>query len=94
MQNKRFISILVFATIILLIPLIAMQFSKQVKWSLSDFITAGALLYGTSLFYELILKKVLKKEYRIILTVAIIITLLFIWLELSVGIFGTPIAGN
>ena len=94
MLNKRFSIIFLSATSLLLIPLIAMQFSKKVNWSLSDFITAGALLYGTSLFYELILRKVQKKAYRIVLSITIIIVLLLIWLELAVGLFETPFAGN
>ncbi len=34
---------------LLLIPLIAMQFSEDVVWTLSDFILAGFMLFGTGI---------------------------------------------
>lgn len=93
-QNKRLVGILVSVVIILLVPFIAMQFSYEVNWELSDFIVAGILLFGTGLVCELILRTVKKKENRIALCVVIIVLLLLIWAELAVGIFGTPLAGN
>ncbi|ULC59235.1 hypothetical protein MBM09_15175 [Flaviramulus sp. BrNp1-15] len=94
MQNKRLLIIIVFATVLLVIPSIAMQFTEEVQWTLTDFISAGAMLYGTGLFYEFIITKIKKRKYRIFLTLAITIVLLLIWLELAVGIFGTPISGS
>ena len=94
MNNKRLTFILITATILLLIPLVAMQFSEEVNWTLADFLVAGVLLYGTGLLCELILRKVKKVKLRIALCIAIIIVLLLIWAEMAVGIFGTPIAGS
>ncbi|MGK7368692.1 MAG: hypothetical protein ACNS64_00650, partial [Candidatus Halalkalibacterium sp. M3_1C_030] len=42
---------------LLLIPLIAMQFTDEVVWTLSDFIFAGTLIFGTGLTYKLLTKK-------------------------------------
>ena len=92
--NKRIIVIFIAVILILSVPLIAMQFSANVYWSLSDFFIAGVLLSGTGLLLELVLRKVNKKENRIILFVIIIALLLLIWIEFAVGIFGTPIAGS
>jgi len=92
--NKRIIVIFIAVILILSAPLIAMQFSANVYWSLSDFFIAGVLLSGTGLLLELVLRKVNKKENRIILFVIIIALLLLIWIEFAVGIFGTPIAGS
>lgn len=39
--------------ILLLIPLIAMQFIDEVKWTLSDFVIAGIFLFGTGFFISL-----------------------------------------
>ncbi|MBW2937686.1 hypothetical protein KXJ69_06180 [Aureisphaera sp. CAU 1614] len=94
MKNKRLIFILITATILLLIPLVAMQFSEEVNWTLADFLVAGVLLYGTGLLCELILRKVKKVKLRVALCIAIIIVLLLIWAEMAVGIFGSPIAGS
>lgn len=93
-QNKRLVGILLSVAIILLVPFIAMQFSEEVKWELSDFIVAGVLLLGTGLVCELVIRNVKKKEIRIALYIAIIAILLLLWAELAVGVFGTPLAGN
>ena len=93
-QNKRLITILAVALAVLFIPLIAMSFSNEVRWSIFDFLVVGVLLVGTGLTLELILRKIKTLRYRIILGVALFIILGVIWAELAVGIFGTPLAGS
>lgn len=93
-QNKRGIAILITVTVLLLIPLIAMQFTDEVKWSALDFIVAGMLLLSTGLACELVIRKVKKEHYRIIICLIILAAFLVIWLELAVGIFDTSISGN
>lgn len=93
-QNKRLVGILALPTVILLIPFIAMQFSTEVTWDASDFLMAGILLFGTGFLVELVLRKVTKKLNRIILLLIIITLVLLTWIELAVGLFGTPLAGN
>jgi accessory gene regulator protein AgrB len=93
-QNKRLLGIVLSVTLIVMIPFIAMQFSNEVNWSLSDFIIAGCLLLTTGLILELVIRKVNKKRTRIMLIIVILTILLLIWLELAVGIFGTPLAGS
>ena len=80
--------------LLLIIPLIAMQLTDKVEWSLFDFIIMGTLLLITGLMGEIIFKKVKKYKHRVILYVVVAITFLLIWAELAVGIFGTPFAGN
>ena len=94
MQNKRLIIIVLTSVIILLIPLIAMQFTDEVNWSLFDFIIAGALLLGTGLMCELAIRRINKIKYRIAICLALLVVLLLIWAELAVGIFGTPFSGQ
>ncbi|ALM09311.1 membrane protein [Sediminicola sp. YIK13] len=93
-QSKRLGVILVAVSSLLLIPLLAMQFTEEVHWTFSDFLVAGALLMGTGLMVDFTLRKVAQTKYRIAICVAIVIGLLLIWAELAVGIFGSPIAGN
>ena len=88
------IKILQIVGLLLLIPLIAMQLTKEVKWSLLDFIIMGAMLTITGLFIGIIFKKINNSGYRLIFTIAIIMFFLLIWAELAVGLFGTPFAGN
>ncbi len=90
--NKRLIGILLAVALLLLIPLIAMQFTNEVKWTLSDFIVMGGLLLGTGLLCELVLRKVKKTTYRLAICGAVLVIFLLIWVELAVGIFGTPFA--
>jgi len=86
-QNKRLIGILLIAGLLLLIPLIAMQFTNEVNWTLADFIAAAVLLSGTGLMCELTLRKIKKTKYRIAICLAILVTLFLIWAELAVGLF-------
>lgn len=93
-QNKRIIGIVLGVALILLIPLIAMQFTNEVDWHLSDFVIMGILLLGTGLLCEFVLRTVRNKDYRIGLVLIILVGLFLIWAELAVGIFGTPFAGS
>ena len=93
-QNKRLIIILLSSAILLLIPLIGMQFTDEVNWTLFDFMVGGALLFGTGLMCELVLRKINKIKYRIALCVVILVVFFFIWAELAVGIIGTPFSGQ
>lgn len=93
-QNKRLFGIMLSVAFILAIPLVAMQFTDEVNWTLSDFVIMGILLTGTGLMVELVIRKIRKPENRFALIAAILILLLLIWAELAVGIFGTPFAGS
>lgn len=93
-QNKRLTGIMITVFLLLLVPYIAMQFTGEVKWTMFDFIVAGILLFGTGLLCELVIRKVKSTKLRIAICVVIFAALLLIWLELAVGIFGTPIAGS
>ena len=93
-QNKRLTGILLAAMALLLILFIAMQFSEEMNWSLFDFIIAAVLLFGTGLIFELVLRKVKTMKYRLAICAGILFALFMIWVELAVGIFGTPFAGN
>ena len=94
MQNKKLIGIVLTVALLLLIPFIAMQFTNEVKWNIFDFLAAGVLLLGTGLLCELVMRKVKKTKYRIAICGALLTALFLIWLELAVGIFGTPLAGH
>lgn len=94
MKNKRLIIILSIVAGLLLIPLIAMQFTNEVDWNIFDFIIMGILLLGTGLLCELVLRKVKSMTHRIILCGLVLFAFFLIWAELAVGIFGTPFAGS
>ena len=93
-ENKKLKFILLFIIFLLLIPLIAMQFTNEVNWTLCDFVVAGILLFGTGLIFNLVVRKIKNIKYRIVIGVALLIVLLLIWAELAVGIFDTPLSGS
>lgn len=75
--------------LLLLIPLTAMQFTDEVVWTLSDFILAGTMLFGTGLTYILITRKSGEIIYRIAIGFALFTGLFLIWVNLAVGIVGS-----
>ncbi|PUB28164.1 hypothetical protein C8J95_108108 [Elizabethkingia sp. YR214] len=92
--KQRSFAIYSVATLLLIIPLIGMQLSKEIKWSLLDFIIAGFLLFTTAFTIDLIMRRVKIKAFQFICIALVLIVLFLIWAELAVGIFGTPLAGN
>lgn len=94
MKNKRFIIILSVVATLLLIPLIAMQFTNEVNWDIVDFVIMGILLTATGILLELVLRKVKSNFHRLLICGGILFISFLIWAELAVGIFGTPFAGS
>jgi hypothetical protein len=92
--KQRLITTFAIIAIILAIPLVAMQFTNEVNWSLSDFMIMGALLSVTGLAIELVTRKVKSIQWRIAICLGILFLLFLVWAELAVSIFGTPFAGS
>ncbi len=92
--QKRSIAIYSVAASILILPLIGMQFSDEVKWSATDFIIAGTLLLITAFGIDTILKNVKTRGKQFLYIALALIILFLIWAELAVGIFGSPFAGS
>ncbi|WP_113653633.1 hypothetical protein [Pedobacter namyangjuensis] len=92
--NNRLKIIFSIVALILAIPLVAMQFTNEVKWSFFDFVIMGALLTGTGLAIEFTLRKIQSPQWRAAICFAILLLLFLVWAELAVGVFGTPFAGS
>lgn len=88
MQNKNIIRIALATAFILLLPLLAMQFTDEVVWDLVDFAVAGVLVFGAGLTYELVARKAGNIAYRAAVGVAVAAALLLVWMNLAVGIIG------
>ena len=94
-MTKKSLSIIISVTVILLlIPLIAMQLSNDVQWKTSDFLMAAILLLSAGIATDLIIRKVQKKESKIVLILAILVIIAIIFIELAVGLFDSPFAGS
>lgn len=93
-QSQRSTLLYSIPLFILSIPLMAMQFTKEVNWTISDFLVMGILLFTTVFTIDFVLKKFKTLKSRLILTVGIVVLLALVWAELAVGIFGSPLAGS
>lgn len=93
-ENRRLFLLLCAVPILLLIPYGFMQFSNEVNWGPMDFALAGLLLIGVGLGCELILRKVKSRKARVVLCISVVLVLAVVWIEMAVGIFGSPIAGS
>ena len=76
------------AITLLLLPLIAMQFTDEVDWTLGDFLAAAILLGATGVAMEAIFRKSQNWTYRIAGGIAAGAGLLLVWAVLAVGIIG------
>ena len=86
-KRLSFWAISIFA--ILMIPFVAMQFTSQVNWSISDFIIMGIILFSIGLTYELIARKSEKTVYHAAFGVALAGVFLLLWVNGAVGIIGS-----
>lgn len=97
-QKKLSQSILIVAiitTAILMVPLVAMQFTPEVDWSALDFALMGVLIFGTGLAFVLITRGGANIIFRAGAGLTLGATLLMIWANLGVGLIGSgPNAGN
>ncbi|MDH3216094.1 MAG: hypothetical protein OEN01_07355 [Candidatus Krumholzibacteria bacterium] len=89
MQKKNIIRIALATGFILLLPLLAMQFTDEVVWDLTDFAVAGALLFGAGLTYELVARKAGNIAHRVAIGLAVATALILVWMNLAVGLIGS-----
>ncbi|AZQ45134.1 hypothetical protein EJ995_01345 [Nonlabens ponticola] len=95
MTGRQFITIVLSCLAILLVPFIAMQFTDEVNWSLMDFVVAFLLFFTGSVTIQIIRNKLGRKGYRSFVFIFVVVILLaLVWVELAVGIFGSPVAGS
>lgn len=74
--------------LILLVPLVAMQFSDEVVWTLSDFVVAGVLLFTAGRAYQLVARRATGNAYRLALGAAVGAALMLVWVVGAVGLVG------
>lgn len=79
---------IVFATVlVLLVPLVAMQFNDDVNWRPNDFVVAGVLLFLAGLGVDLIFTKVRTRNRKAAALAVLAVAFLYLWAELAVGVF-------
>jgi hypothetical protein len=88
-MTKSILAVAIITVLILLVPLIAMQFTTDVDWSLTDFILMGALIFGTGVSFVFVMKYAINFVYRIAMAMAFGTTFLLVWANLAVGLIGS-----
>lgn len=86
--------LLLLATVLLLLPMGAMLLTPEVQWTWGDFAVAAALLYGQVFLADWIWTRLPSMRDRLLVCGSILVLLVLLWLELAVGILGTPLAGS
>ncbi len=76
------------AAFLLLLPLVAMQFTREVNWNLSDFVVIGVMLLAACGTYELGARMSSSTAYRAAFGIAVVAGFLLVWINLAVGIIG------
>jgi len=74
---------------LLITPAIAMRFTEEVQWTTSDFIFAGAVLIGAGAVAELAVRASSAWPYRIGAGLAVLASVLLLWINGAVGIIGS-----
>lgn len=92
--NKRLLYILAAVPLLLLIPLVAMQFTAEVRWDAFDFMVMGILLLFTGLASELALRKLKERKHQQVAVGIILLLFLLVWGELATGFFRANLKGN
>lgn len=85
-STTAFVRVAIITGLILLIPLIAMQFTDAVNWNIGDFVIMGAMLFTAGSAFVLISRRV-PQNRRLVVGVVLAILFLWLWAELAVGIF-------
>lgn len=73
---------------LLMLPLIAMQFTQEVDWGVFDFILMGALMGMVGGGIELAVKLSRNVRYRVAAVLALMAGFLMVWVNMAVSIIG------
>ncbi len=86
MRNAIFGWIALATGLLLLVPLVAMQFTTEVNWGLLDFVVMGSVLFGGGSLFVLAARKA-PRRYWFAIGVVFAAAFLYGWAELAVGVF-------
>jgi hypothetical protein len=74
---------------LLLMPMLAMQFTDEVRWTAGDFLFAAVLIGGTGLLLELAVWRSGDRAYRVGTALGLAAAFLLVWINGAVGIIGS-----
>jgi hypothetical protein len=75
------------ALLVLLVPLVAMQFTSAVQWDAADFALLGGMFVGAGVAYEVVERLTADRRARIAIAGGLVFLVLLVWAEGAVGLF-------
>ncbi|MDP1579145.1 MAG: hypothetical protein Q8M02_02630 [Candidatus Didemnitutus sp.] len=88
MLNRNTFLLLLAPLPVLLVPLVAMQFTHEVNWTPRDFLAAWILLAGAGLAFRFAIRHALNLSFKIGAALAVVTALALMWANLAVGLIG------
>jgi hypothetical protein len=77
------------AASLIVLPLVAMQFTREVNWTVGDFVFAIMMLGSVGLAFELVVRASSNRNYRAGSAAALAGALLTVWVNGAVGMIGS-----
>lgn len=78
---------------VILLPLVAMQFTSEVKWTTGDFLFAILMIGSVGLAFELVVRASSNIAYRAGAATALAAAFLTVWVNGAVGMIGSEYNG-
>ena len=72
---------------LLLVPLVAMQFSAEANWAPGDFVAVGVLLFSAGMAYVLATRRARTTRQKLVVGALVFALLAVVWADLAVGLF-------
>lgn len=74
--------------------LVSMQLTDEVDWGVFDFAALGVLVLGTGLLIEVAMAAFRSAMARVVIGGLLAVAAALVFVELAVGLIGTPFAGS
>ena len=77
-----------------MIPLVLTLTLSDFNWELLDFVVGGLLIFSFGVYLTMLWKSKKSRRQKHLFFWIGLLVLVLIWMELAVGIFGTPFSGS
>lgn len=87
-KDRLLLAALLVPAVLLLVPLVAMRFTDEVKWTGSDFVVAYVVLASAGLAFWFLFRRAADWTTRAAVAAAVGSTLFMTWVNMAVGLVG------
>ena len=85
--QKPLLGVALVTCLLLLVPAVAMHYTTEVSWGLSDFAAAAALVFAAGTLIVLGVRRFSTTIHCVSVVVLVALAFLLAWAELAVGLF-------